>query len=174
MKQFGLFFVGLSFGITSAANAQNIYFRNLQDTSYNLSTVISQAQASNIVNSLLSTAPSGTKVSNISLKGSFNLDSQNYLGEVNLTEINFTVVAYSIIKDNISVKLDASFPDGNCNNPVILSESESGSSSLIDPKLSTYLKEHAVEIVKNNLINQSDLLSYCHVKPSAIYPVTFY
>ena len=167
---------GLILGSAQNVMAQEIHKIpfSVTDENYDISSVISQTQADNIIHSILTAAPAGTKVSDISLAGTYDINAQHYLTTVNMTHIDFKAVVYSFLKDSISIQLSANMTDGDCAHPVITAENESGSNQVIDDKLKAYLKDHAIEVVKDHLIHQTDLEKYCRVKPTKNYVVRFY
>lgn len=143
------------------------------DSMHDISSVISAVQASDIVNSLISMAPSGVSVNSITARGQFGLDDSNALKSIKLDTINFSV-NYMLFKSNVKVFVTTDFVDGNCNNPKNIVANVSGTSSIIDGVIRDYVNNNSANIIRNNLLKQTGLSGYCRVKPTIEYPVEFY
>ena len=163
-------YVLVAFGFVCSAYA---------DTSFNLSTAISQVQANNIITGIESNAgaPSGTEVSNTSTTGSYTLNTQNILTAVSIDALNFTVkvpILFFTITDDVHIQLTADIPNGDCSKPANVHVTETGDESTADGQIQGYLNGHSSELVKNYFIKMTDLVKYCAIQPQLQYSVQFY
>lgn len=149
-----------------------------------LKSVVSPVQADTVVRSLIKLAPKGTRVSNISIAGSFTtsendyaVNENNYLTSIDAGPVTFRFVIYvgvlPTLSDTVTMRLAANFQDGDCNNPQITVAETSGTNALMDGKIRSYVREHAVELMRDSLVKQTDLVKYCRVQPALEFDVNF-
>lgn len=142
---------------------------------HDLKSVVSQAQADTVVRSLIKLAPKGTRVSNISMAGTFDTDANNYLSTVDAGPLSFRFVIYigalPTLSDTVTMRLAAHFQDGDCTKPEVTVVESSGTNALMDGKIASYIKDHALELMRDSLVKQTDLVKYCRVQPALEYNV---
>lgn len=128
---------------------------------------VTTTQARAIANELvhrgmLTVAPSGAVINEVSLKGTYSLNYRNYLDKLDLTELYVKFSTMTFAGGVIKLSVSATFSNGDCNRPTITYAAASGSSGLLDVAIKRYFSEQSLQFVRDNLIRQTILAKYCN------------
>ncbi len=138
------------------------------DSNYDVNGVISETQLHTVLSTLLRIAPSGTKATDLDLKGFFTINDKRYLTVVDINAVQFKVttkIGIIPVNSNVTISMAAAFPDLDCNHPQITRVSVAGTSMLLDPAIRSHIKKNAESLMRENFIGQTDLVKYCKIKP---------
>ncbi len=132
--------------------------------SYNLSTVVNQENQNTIIKEMIDTFNKGTIDTNtpVTLSGTFEVNSQNRLTNINVNSVGFKVVNIPLIGSyQTEASIKAVISDDTCKRIAITHTSViRGTPSFVNPIFAADLKNNAAKAI-DIFIKNSDLSKYC-------------